>query len=96
MKLELKKVIPTYLAVIVLNIIAGAFAAMVISGETTPMLKFGLLVLIALIGFACANIFGRVARAFEETKGAIRAITPLVSLTLVLPAVTMAILFGLI
>ena len=96
MKLELKKVIPTYLAVIALIVIAGAFAAMVISAETSPMLKFGLLVLIALIGFAFANIVARVARAFEDSKSAIRAITPLISLTLVLPAVTMAILFGLI
>ena len=96
MKLELKKVLPTYLAVIALNTIAGAFAALVISGETTPVIKFGLLVLIALIGFAFANIFTRVARAFEDSKVAIRAITPLVSLTLVLPAVTMAFLFGLV
>lgn len=96
MKLELKKVVPTYLAVIALNVVTGALGAMVISGETSPLLKFGILVLMGFIGFAFANIFGKIARAFEETNGAIRALTPLVSLTLILPAVTVAFLFGLI
>lgn len=96
MKFQLKKVIPTYLAVIALSVMAGVFAGMVISGETEALMKFGILIFIGLIGFAFANVIGRVTRAYEDEKTAIRAITPLLSLMLILPVVTMAFLFGLI
>jgi len=95
-KVKFSKKISTYAALVALYIIAGGLFALIISSATDYWFKFGILALIGVIGWACARTCVIITRFYASEREAIANMTPVIALSLVIPPVMVAFLYGLI
>lgn len=93
---KLSKKLSTYAALVALYIIAGGLFALTISSTTDYWLKVGILALIGVIGWACARTGVIITRFYDSEREAVANMTPVIALSLVIPPLMVAFLYGLI
>jgi len=90
------KKLATYMALFGLFVVSGGLLALVLSAQTAIHLKLGILTLIAVLGWVTTRTIVIIARFYESEREAVANLSPVIGLGLLIPALMVAILYGLV